>query len=211
MKQYTPNGIAFDQIKKSAQKLKKQSNLTRQQALNQVVREKTTFPSWEKLIEIDKKRLGSFAKIKTDKRDIVLFNEKPIIQIRNFYKNELAILKQFYYKKKTAVVSYNSFNHVVKNCIKPYDLFYADFSSFDYVILSDLGDFDKRAMEEVEKIISNNKNTVFIFATTPSINYLSLFDKTNCAVTVDPLTIKKEKKFMTFDIESNDFSFYLFE
>tara|TARA_Y100001960_G_scaffold33452_1_gene29852 strand:+ start:6739 stop:7374 length:636 start_codon:yes stop_codon:yes gene_type:complete len=209
MKQYTPNGISFEQIKKSAQKLKKQSDLTRQQALNQVVRDKTTFPSWEKLLEIDKKRLGSFAKIKTDKRDIVLFNEKPIIQISNFYKNELAILKQFYYKKKTAVISHNSFNHVVKNCIKPYDLFYTNFGSFDYVILSDLDDFDKHAMQEVDKIIDDNKNTVFVFATALSINHLPIFNKVNCAVTVEPLTIKKEKKFVTFDIESNGFSFDL--
>lgn len=73
-----PNGVSFTQIKKYAKRLKKESNLSSQEALNQVTKELTQFDCWEALIEYNKKRGGSLGKIKTIDRDVVIYADKPI-------------------------------------------------------------------------------------------------------------------------------------
>ena len=76
--EYAPNGVSFDQIKKYAKRLKKESHLTNQQALNQKTKELTDFNCWEDLVEYNKKRGGCLSKFKKDDSTRVIYADKPV-------------------------------------------------------------------------------------------------------------------------------------
>lgn len=76
---YTPNGISIPQIKKYAKKLQKSSDLSYQQALDQVINEKTTYSSWNELKTFCDSQGGSIAKIKVREHEHVIFNDKNAI------------------------------------------------------------------------------------------------------------------------------------
>lgn len=76
--EYAPNGVSFAQIKKYAKRLKKESDLTSQQALNQKTKELTDFNCWEELVEYNKKRGGSLSKIKQGEKTCVIYADKPV-------------------------------------------------------------------------------------------------------------------------------------
>lgn len=76
--EFAPNGLSFDQIKKYAKRLKKESNLTSQQALNQITQEKTNFSKWEDLVNFNKDKGGSIDKIKQNDKTIIIYGNQPI-------------------------------------------------------------------------------------------------------------------------------------
>lgn len=77
-KEFAPNGVSFEQIKKYAKRLKKESSLTNQQALNQIVKEQTNFNNWEQLINYNKSRLGCLGKISQGENTTVIYGDKPV-------------------------------------------------------------------------------------------------------------------------------------
>lgn len=83
-KEFAPNGISLNQLKKYAKKLKKESKLTSQQALNQVTNEKTIFSKWEDLISFNKEKGGCLGKIEQNGETTVIYGNQPIFLIHNF-------------------------------------------------------------------------------------------------------------------------------
>lgn len=79
--QYTPNGISLEQIKKSAKKLKKTSNLDYQVALNAIVSERTNFNTWERLKAFCDKHGHSIAKLKFKNFEHVVYQDRPIVSV----------------------------------------------------------------------------------------------------------------------------------
>ena len=51
MKNYTPNGLCIDQLKKDAKKIKKENNLKMVEALDHIAKTRTNFYNWKSLIK----------------------------------------------------------------------------------------------------------------------------------------------------------------
>ena len=81
MSKYTPSGLSISQIKKDAKKLKKESNISLSQALNEITDKYTEFESWNEM----QKYFQKTAKIK----NLITFKDLDNKKVKiNIYENK---------------------------------------------------------------------------------------------------------------------------
>ena len=168
VQQYTQNGISFSQLKKYAKKLKKETELTNQQALNSVVSQYTSFSSWEKLNEYDKSREHSFCKLKFNDKNYTIYNDKPFLFLENinYYRNKNTPF--FFNKKNIAIITEKSIIPQWEKIIDPktsnvysrYN-FLNNNTQFDLIYIDELH-IGKNVFEFLIKLKAKHKNTIIL-------------------------------------------------
>lgn len=101
---FTPEGVSFKQIKQDAKRLSKKTDLTYQQALNQIVSEKTQFASWEKLNKHCDELGGSIIKYSYQSLTEAVFANRPLVIVAEYTKNLDCFIKEIKTPLKASVI-----------------------------------------------------------------------------------------------------------
>lgn len=173
IQKYTQNGISFSQLKKYAKKLKKETELTSQQALNSVVSQYTSFSSWEKLNEYDKSRENSFCKLKFNDKNYTIYNDKPFLFLENINYSGYNPTPLFLNKKNIAIITENSIISQWKKIIDPetttvysFHDFLNNNTEFELIYVDELH-IRKSVFEFLMKLKAKHKNTLILINCTP--------------------------------------------
>lgn len=219
VQQYTQNGISFSQLKKYAKKLKKETELTNQQALNSVVSQYTSFSSWEKLNEYDKSREHSFCKLKFNDKNYTIYNDKPFLFLENIGCYGKSFNSFILNKKNIAIITEKSIVPQWEKIIDTgtttiYSLY--DFlnnnTQFDLIYVDELH-IRKNLFEFLMKLKIRHNNTLILidyrtFESTKSSYHKEIKElRDNCAYNID---FKNETIEELIDNRILDFPFYHF-
>lgn len=102
--QFTPNGISFKQIKIDAKRLSKCEDKTYQQALTEVVSQKTEFRNWNELKTHCDALGGSVLRFSYKQKQTVVFKKKPIVISALSDDNLELFLKELHTLNKPSII-----------------------------------------------------------------------------------------------------------